>query len=123
MNIGENIKAARKSKGITQKELAEKIGKSFSVVQKYELGLTVPPLDVIELISSVLEVSVESLVSEKELDTIKEFEEMGVSEVRRQRKEKLLSSWDKLNDEGQSIAVQQIEILTKSPHISNDGKK
>lgn len=57
----ENLKRIRKQSGLTQRELAEKIGKGFSTVQKYELGLTAPPLPVIKEIAIALEVSMYDL--------------------------------------------------------------
>lgn len=118
MSLGENIKNARKQKGITQKELSEKIGKGFSTVQKYEIDVIVPPISIINKIAEVLEVSVESLVSDKELGIIKESQEMGLSELRKQRKEKLLTSWEKLNDSGQFLAVEIAETLTKNEDLT-----
>ncbi|MCD8091018.1 MAG: helix-turn-helix domain-containing protein, partial [Clostridiales bacterium] len=51
-----NIRRFRKGK-MTQKELAEKIGKTESSVRKYEKGLVNIPLDVIEKIASALRVA------------------------------------------------------------------
>lgn len=65
MSIGENIKKARKQKGITQKELSEKIGKGFSTVQKYEIDVIVPPISIINKIAEVLEVPLCSLIMEE----------------------------------------------------------
>ena len=53
MSIGENIKKFRKAARITQKELAQRINKSYSSVQKYELDLANPSLDVIRDIAAV----------------------------------------------------------------------
>lgn len=72
MNIGEKIKNARKEKKMTQRELAESIGKGFSTVQKYELNLIQPPVDVIEDISKVLSVSVNYLLG---------YESINVEEI------------------------------------------
>lgn len=41
MTTGDRIKAARKAAGLTQKELADKIGVKFSVIHKYETGMVV----------------------------------------------------------------------------------
>lgn len=38
---GERIRDARKARGMTQKELAEKVGVKFSAIHKYETGLVV----------------------------------------------------------------------------------
>ena len=41
MTTGERIKLARKAAGLTQTELAEKIGVKFSAIHKYESGMVV----------------------------------------------------------------------------------
>lgn len=64
MAIGENIKKFRKAAGLTQKQLSEKIGKGFSTVQKYELGIFTPSIAVVKEISTVLNVSVNELIDE-----------------------------------------------------------
>ncbi len=51
--IGKKIKQYRKGK-MTQRELAEKIGKTESSIRKYEKGLVTIPLDVLEQIASSL---------------------------------------------------------------------
>ena len=54
--LGENIKKARNSAGLTQKQLAEKISKGFSTVQKYELGILEPSFSIIEEIAAALDI-------------------------------------------------------------------
>ncbi len=53
-SIGSNIREFRKKKGMTQRELAVKIDKSYSSIQKYELDIAVPPLSVIHEIAAAL---------------------------------------------------------------------
>ena len=48
-----SIVSARKQAGLTQKELAKKINKSFSSVQKYEMGLANPDLSTLAEIANV----------------------------------------------------------------------
>lgn len=57
MNIGKRIKTIRKEKNITQQELATKIGKSKSTIEKYEAGKVenIPYL-VVDDIAKALEV-------------------------------------------------------------------
>lgn len=62
MTLGERIKAARKEKGITQKELADLINKGFSTVQKYEIDVIEPPVSVLEKIADALNVSLAQLL-------------------------------------------------------------
>lgn len=57
MNTGERIKLARKAAGLTQTELAEKLGLKFSVISKYETGRVVNlKREVIEEIAKALHV-------------------------------------------------------------------
>ncbi|USM11570.1 LexA family transcriptional regulator [Citromicrobium phage vB_CbaS-RXM] len=58
-NVGERIKWARERKELTQKQLAESIGKSRASMVHYEQNKTVIPLDVIEDIANRLGVSPE----------------------------------------------------------------
>lgn len=43
MDLGKAFKIARKSKGITQKELAEKVGMSHNSISNIEKGASFPP--------------------------------------------------------------------------------
>lgn len=43
--VGEIIRKARKSAGMTQDEVAEKLGISRSVIAKYETGVISPTID------------------------------------------------------------------------------
>lgn len=55
--IGKRIRQFRKEKGLSQTELAEKIGKSLRTVQKYEKGEIEAAISVISDIADVLGVS------------------------------------------------------------------
>ena len=57
IEIGKNIKMQRKNKKLTQQELAERIGRTESSIRKYEKGLVQIPIDLLEQIASILEVS------------------------------------------------------------------
>lgn len=41
MKTGERIRQARKAAGLTQKELAEKVGVKFSAIHKYETEMII----------------------------------------------------------------------------------
>lgn len=64
MNIGNRIKEYRKKAKMSQKELAQKIGKGYSTVQKYELNLTQPPIDVLNKIAEVLNIGTSMLLDD-----------------------------------------------------------
>ncbi len=77
--LNENIKTIRKSKGLSQEELAEKLHVVRQTISKWEQGLSVPDSDMLIAISEVLETSVSTLlgenVAEKETDELKEIAE------------------------------------------------
>ena len=62
--LNENIKAIRKSKGLSQQELAIKLNVVRQTVSKWEQGLSVPDSDMLISISEVLETPVSILLGE-----------------------------------------------------------
>ena len=77
--LNENIKAIRKSKGLSQQELAVKLNVVRQTVSKWEQGLSVPDSDILISLSEVLETPVSTLlgeiVTETEVDTLKAISE------------------------------------------------
>ena len=67
--LNENIKAIRKSKGLSQQELAIKLNVVRQTVSKWEQGLSVPDSDMLVLISEVLETPVSTLLGETVVET------------------------------------------------------
>ena len=62
--LKENIKAIRKSKGLSQEELAIKLNVVRQTISKLEQGLSVPDSDMLISISEVFETSVSTLLGE-----------------------------------------------------------
>lgn len=62
--LNENIKAIRKSKGLSQEELAIKLNVVRQTISKWEQGLSVPDSDMLISISEVLETPVSTLLGE-----------------------------------------------------------
>ncbi len=56
--IGARIRAARKEKGLTQMQLAEKVGVSFQQIQKYETGKDRIFVERLQQIAQALEVPI-----------------------------------------------------------------
>lgn len=57
------LKELRKQKGLTQKELARRIGANYQQLNKYECGLHTPPLDKLVSLAEALETTVDYLVT------------------------------------------------------------
>ena len=62
--LSENIKAIRKSKGLSQEELAIKLNVVRQTISKWEKGLSVPDSDMLITVSEVLETPVSTLLGE-----------------------------------------------------------
>ena len=62
--LNENIKAIRKSKGLSQEELAIKLNVVRQTISKWEKGLSVPDSDLLISLSEVLETPVSTLLGE-----------------------------------------------------------
>ena len=77
--LNENIKTIRKSKGLSQEELAVKLNVVRQTISKWEQGLSVPDSDMLISISEALETPVSILlgetVTEAEADDLKAISE------------------------------------------------
>ncbi len=77
--LSENIKAIRKSKGLSQEELAIKLNVVRQTISKWEKGLSVPDSDMLLSMSEAFETPVSTLlgenVVESEVDGLKAISE------------------------------------------------
>lgn len=62
--LSENIKTARKSKGLSQEELAVKLNVVRQTISKWEQGLSVPDSDMLIALSDALATPVSALLGE-----------------------------------------------------------
>ena len=107
-NIGENIRLARKARGLTQKQLGDMCGMADSAIRRYELGNGRPKMETIQRIAKALNVDPFSLMDwDMASDAI--FDRMN------NRAKYLLAAFDQLNDEGQCKALERVEELTEIP--------
>ncbi|KAI4445751.1 hypothetical protein C823_000267 [Eubacterium plexicaudatum ASF492] len=67
--LNENMKAIRKSKGLSQQELAVKLNVVRQTISKWEQGLSVPDSDMLISISEVLETPVSTLLGENVIES------------------------------------------------------
>ena len=121
MTIGQRIKEARKSAGLTQRELAEKAGTATGTIQQYELGKRQPRIEQFQAIADVLNVDVNWLMNGYTLaqrdQAFRDFVKKRFSEVevRKTRLDEIGQDLGKLNDEGQVEAVKRVKELTEIP--------
>lgn len=99
--LNENIRALRKSKGLSQQELAMKLNVVRQTVSKWEQGLSVPDSDLLIALSKALETPVSTLlgetVVESEVDAIKALSEkleiINLQFARRKAMRKAILHW------------------------------
>ena len=77
--LKENIKQLRKSKGLSQEELAIKLNVVRQTISKWEQGLSVPDAEMLITLSEVLETPVSTLlgenISQSKVDDLKAISE------------------------------------------------
>ena len=62
LNIGNNIRTLRRSRDMTQDELADKLGVTFQTVSRWENGGSYPDIEFLPAIADVFEVTVDHLL-------------------------------------------------------------
>lgn len=77
MNIGNNIAALRKQKGITQEELANELGVSAQAVSKWENNSSCPDVSLLTDIADYFGVSVDSLLRSENETIIEDVKSEG----------------------------------------------
>ena len=70
MKVNEKIKDARKAAGLTQKQLAEKLGVSAAMVAQYENGHRLPKVQTLKKIAYALNINVSDLLDDLEQNTL-----------------------------------------------------
>lgn len=65
-SFGDRLKSFRLQAKLTQKQLGEKVGVRHAAVSSWELGKTEPPLKALPILSDVLNVSLETLLTGRE---------------------------------------------------------
>lgn len=60
--VASQIALLRKTKGLTQSELGDRVGVSFQAVSKWERGETLPDTAVLPLLAKVLETSIDNIL-------------------------------------------------------------
>ncbi|MDT2523845.1 helix-turn-helix domain-containing protein [Enterococcus raffinosus] len=73
MTLGNNFYTARKKQGLSQEEVAEKLGVSRQTISKWELDETLPDINQSEKLAAAYKVSLDELIEfDPDLNDIKE---------------------------------------------------
>lgn len=126
--LNENIKTIRKSKGLSQAELAIKLNVVRQTISKWEQGLSVPDSNMLISLSEVLETSVGTLlgetVTEPEVDGLKVISEkleiINLQLARRKTTRRKVFHWSLILLCVAIVAILAVLIVINSPYLGWD---
>ena len=126
--LNENIKAIRKSKGLSQQDLADKLNVVRQTISKWEQGLSVPDSDLLIALSEALETPVSTLlgetVTESEADQVKALSEkleiINLQFARRKAMRRSALHWLLIAVCLGILAVAAILVVVNSPYLCWD---
>lgn len=126
--LSENIKTIRKSKGLSQQELAVKLNVVRQTVSKWEQGLSVPDSDLLIALSEALETPVSTLlgenVAEADTDTVKVLSEkleiINLQFARKTAMRRAFLHWSLIALCAVIVVVSAALVAVNSPYLSWD---
>ena len=126
--LNENIKVIRKSKGLSQQELAMKLNVVRQTISKWEQGLSVPDSDLLIALSEALETPVSTLlgenVMESEVDTVKTLSEkleiINLQFARRKATRKAILHWLLIALCAGIVILAALLVAENSPYLGWD---
>ena len=126
--LNENIKAVRKSKGLSQEELAIKLNVVRQTVSKWERGLSVPDSEMLVSISDALETPVSTLLGETITENNKEdlkiisekLEVINLQLARQKAVRRNILHWIFIGMSVAVVAIFLIFVMAGSPYLNWD---
>ena len=126
--LNETIKALRKSKGLSQQELAVKVNVVRQTISKWEQGLSVPDSDLLIALSEALETPVSTLlgetVAESEADAVKALSEkleiINLQFARRKALRRSVLHWLFIALCAGIVTVSGALVIVNSPYLGWD---
>ena len=126
--LSQNLKTIRKSKGLSQQELAVKLNVVRQTISKWEQGLSVPDSEMLIAISEVLETPVSTLLGENvvvpEADTLKAISEklevINLQMAQKKNTRRKIIHWSLIGLCAIIMAVFVILYFWKSPYQAWD---
>ena len=126
--LSENLKAIRKSKGLSQQELAVKLNVVRQTVSKWEQGLSVPDSDMLISISEAFETPVSALlgeiVIETEVDSLKAISEklevINLQLAQRTTTRRKMIQWSLISLCAVIVNLTAILLALESPYVGWD---
>ena len=126
--LKENIKSLRKSKGLSQEELAIKLSVVRQTISKWEQGLSVPDAEMLIKLSEVLDTTVSTLlgekISESKVDDLKAISEkleiINLQLSQRKNERRKIIHWLLISLCVIIVGIFIVLILLNSPYLNWD---
>ena len=117
MKIGERIRALRLDAGMTQEELAQRIGLKKQNISRYENSRVEPNIRTAKRIAEALGVSLEEMavgVAVSETPVSSELEQFSSAAILTEDEQELLAKYQQLTELNKGRVLQQIDTLIES---------
>ena len=126
--LKENIKTLRKSKGLSQEELAIKLNVVRQTISKWEQGLSVPDAEMLIKLAEVLDTTVSTLlgekISESKVDDLKAISEklevINLQLLQRKNERRKIIHWLLITLCVIIVGIFIVLILLNSPYLNWD---
>lgn len=121
MTFAKNLKKARQSKGLTQKELAEKVGLKRSTIAGYESKGQEPSFNVLKELTAVLECSLDALLGITASDNSELIREttLTMEDDFNPELSKILNELKKLDKQSIDFCYKMIKLIRKENFPNN----
>ena len=122
MGFSEKLYELRKKDGLSQKELAKRLGISQASINYWEKGQRTPSIDMVSMIADYFGVSLNYLSGLDEDKIAQKVSSWGIDAIMAHSKEEkdILKNCKMLNPTGQQKAANYIEDLTKIPEYQRE---
>lgn len=137
MTTGDNIKKTREKAGLTQQQLADKLGITQSAIAKFENDKTNIKPVTLKKIANALNVSLTDLMpellltdSEKKAiinaasnagpERLSEINRQRIENLNKRKREQLLSNYDKVNEDGKEKIFEYSKDIASNPNYNKD---
>lgn len=112
MSIGDNIKKLRKSRGLTQIQLAKHLGTTQKVITDYETGRSKPPRKRLPHLAKFFNITVDELIGVDEIAAA-DMSAIHKTPHGNTRAAHVLTLFEHLGEEEQRVILKQIKALAQ----------
>lgn len=113
MNFSSNLRYLRKERGMSQEDLADKLGyKSFTTIQKWETGVSEPSVSTVKIIAGIFGVTMDQMINGNLYDVSPSSSPAPLQLS--DQEEHLVITYRQLNDDGQSKLLEYGDDLVAS---------